>query len=422
MSATRYIWPTSRGWIIGIGSLVWGLISIVNQTLFSYILASFGLALTIISFIAAFLSLRGIRICRAPSDDASVGQIVSIPLEITNEKHRHRQNMSIQEDLGCTPEKTTMTIIPSLKSGESIILERKVPAVRRGEFQLQNLILRGGDPAGLFYRERSFNLPNTLTIYPSYVYLQDLFLNHFETIPAITGQPISITGNSQDFFGVREYNNSDGMRHIHWRSSARYGKLMVKDFEHNAISSVAILLDAQDYFVSDDRMISNLEYLIQTAASITHYCSGMYCSLSLAAGGKNPVIIEPNIASMVQAQIMYQLAILKPGKVSLNSVINDLIPKLPQNSVLFCLSMNDSKILRNTLESCALSNMNVRWCCATKDQFTISSDLSSKAKTKRHSETTSKGFLRIFQVTPEMSIEHALNILYLDENNTAVQN
>ncbi|NMA18977.1 MAG: hypothetical protein GX927_00220, partial [Lentisphaerae bacterium] len=49
MSISRYIRPTWRGWIIGLSGILWLLISLVNQTLFAFLLAAFAGALTFIS-------------------------------------------------------------------------------------------------------------------------------------------------------------------------------------------------------------------------------------------------------------------------------------------------------------------------------------------------------------------------------------
>ena len=38
-------------------------------------------------------------------------------------------------------------------------------------------------------------------------------------------------GIGQDYYGVREYVRGDSLRHIHWRSSARHGQLIVKEYQ-----------------------------------------------------------------------------------------------------------------------------------------------------------------------------------------------
>jgi uncharacterized protein (DUF58 family) len=404
MSISRYIRPTWRGWIIGLSGILWLLISLVNQTLFAFLLAAFAAALTGVSLLSALLSLRGISVRRAPAGDATVGQMLSLPLEVFNEKKRRRQDLIIQEDLLCAPEKTTLQVLPPLPGRGKIILDRRVLAVRRGEFKLREVILRSGDPAGLFFRERKFILPATFVVYPPILPVPDLFLHKYEASPTTTGNPISIAGTSQDFYGVREYNINDGMRYIHWRSTARYGRLMVKEFERNAVTSAAILIDAQEHFVSES-LLSNLEYQVQAAASICAHCSGMYCSLAFAAGGNKLTILQPEAAASARYDILYNLATLKPGNVTLLPALGELLPLLAGNTVVFCLSLSDSPPLRNALDTLKQAGMDVRWYCAPRDLF------SGKArKPKQREIISSTSFVKPIQVTPDTRLDQALNM------------
>ena len=403
MKAAKYIWLTWRGWVILSSALLWFLISLVNQTLFAFLLASFAASLSIVSFISALFSLHGIEVRRAPSGDASVGQVISLPLEIVNLRRRRRQDLIIQERLFCTPERLSLHILPPLPRKGKTVLDRRVLAVHRGEFKLDEVILRGGDPAGLFFRERKFSLPAPLLVYPPVLPVSDLFLHKYEASPTSTGQPNSTAGTSKDFYGVREYHINDAMRYIHWRSSARYGKLMVKEFERNAVTAVAILIDAQEQFVSKT-LLSNLEYQVQAAASIAAHCAGLYCSLSFAAGGSRLRLIQPKSAAAARQDILYNLAALKPGNVALLPAMNALLPMLGKNTVVFCLSLSESPALRRALDSLLQSGMDVRWCLAPRQSFSL-----TREKDKKTLDSGLKSILKPVHVTPETNLEQALN-------------
>ncbi|NMA43231.1 MAG: DUF58 domain-containing protein [Oligosphaeraceae bacterium] len=405
MKLAKYIWPTWRGWIILASAIIWFFISLVNQTLFAFLLASFSAALCLVSFASALFSLRGIKVRRAPSGDANVGQIISLPLEIINLHRRRRQDLIVQEELFCTPEKLSLHVLPPLPRKGKTILDRRVLAVHRGEFKLNEVVLRSGDPAGLFFRERRFSLPAPLVIYPPQLPISDLFLHKYEASPASTGQPISTAGTSQDFYGVREYNINDAMRYIHWRSSARHGKLMVKEFERNAVAAAAILVDAQEQFVSK-ALLSNLEYQIQAAASIAAHCAGLYCSLSFAAGGSKLRLSPPKAAASARQNILYNLAAIKPGNVALLPALNALLPMLSKNTVVFCLSLSDSPALRLALDALLHAGMDVRWCLAPRQSFSAKKE---KVQEKP-AAITRESILKPIHVSPETNLEQALNL------------
>ena len=131
----------------------------------------------------------------------------------------------------------------------------------------------------------------------------------------------------------------------------------------------------------------------------------MYCSLAFAAGGSKLTVLPPNAASSARYDILYSLATLKPGNVTLLPVLNELLPQLAGNTVVFCLSLSDSLPLRNALDSLMQAGMDVRWCCAPRDLF------SGKArKNKSDAVIAPASFVKPVQITPDTRLDQALNL------------
>ncbi len=408
----RFIWPTTRGWVLGLSGIAWLLVAMVNHALIALIIGWTAICLTAASLVSALLSLYGFRVRRGPVSHATAGQTINLPLEIENPKWRRRQSIVVEEQLPFALETPLRSVIPPIRRRSKESFDRQVLAIRRGDFKLNAITLRGGDPAGLFYRETTVRLPASVVIYPPVEPVPDLLLHQHEATQATTGDPISAAGTSQDFYGVREYNHADGMRYIHWRSSARFGKFMVKEFERNAVMSVAVLLDANEQLVSDGAW-SNLEYLVRAAASLSHYCSDLYCSFAFAAGGAKPAVIMPKSASEAHPEVMYSLATLAPGNVRLNTLLEDLGRALPGNTVVFCLSLSADNIpLRQALEALVGEGMDVRWYYAGKKAFaaakakkTMAAEAESAARPK------SPSLITPVQLTPDMNLSQALVVL-----------
>ncbi|MDX9981165.1 MAG: hypothetical protein RBU25_14155, partial [Lentisphaeria bacterium] len=150
----RFIWPTSRGWFVILSSFAWLGVALVNHGVFPFLLACSTTALTAVSFLAALVSLRGIRIIRATSGDASTGQAVALPLRVVNLSRRRRQEVILEERIPFAPNRILRTVVPPLGSREDRLVNRRALAMVRGEFELDRVVVRGGDPAGLFRRER----------------------------------------------------------------------------------------------------------------------------------------------------------------------------------------------------------------------------------------------------------------------------
>ena len=104
------------------------------------------------------------------------------------------------------------------------------------------LVVRAADPFGLFPQEAVFAEKQRLLVYPRVVELPDF------AIPSA-----QLTGDasrrrrahvlSPQVSAVREYNPGDSVSRIHWPTTARIGKLMVKTFDQGRASDIWVLLD-----------------------------------------------------------------------------------------------------------------------------------------------------------------------------------
>ena len=86
----------------------------------------------------------------------------------------------------------------------------------------------------------------------------------------------------QEVVGSREYYQGDPLRHIHWRNTARLGKLAVKELEDTAERAVTILLDPS--FDLGDGRETTLEYAVKLAASVGLHVIRSGESIRLLAG------------------------------------------------------------------------------------------------------------------------------------------
>lgn len=401
----RLIFPTGRGWCVFAAGLIWLAVALVHHTLFPFLLACGGVALTGASLLSALLSLRGISVCRGAIGEGATGEAVSMPLIVVNTLGRRRQPIAVLESVPFSPERVHSTVVASLGAQERRVVKRRVLAMQRGEFGLDRLTLRGGDPAGLFYCQRHVSCPQRVLIVPGTEPLPDLQLQCEHAILTTAGAPVSATGTSQEFYGVREYHPTDGLRYIHWKSSARSGRLMVREFERNAVMSVAVLLDAYRPFVSGSGHWSNLEYQVRAAASICDHLSGLYCSVAFAAGGSRCVLMPTRPAADAKQDILYALATLQPGDVPLAHVAFELGSHLPRNSVVYCLSLATPRSLSEALEVLRQDGMTVRWFCAHRGAF---GKPSSAEKRVAKSPPATGVLLEAGQMSPGMDLGRAL--------------
>jgi uncharacterized protein (DUF58 family) len=189
-------------------------------------------------------------------------------------------------------------------------------------------------------------------------------------LPATDGRLLGTSGYGREFFGIREYQHHDEVRFIHWKASARRGKLMVKEFEANTVDSIVVLLDVNKRFVGADKYDSNFEYLVKVANSMINYLAEFYCRLNFITVGPDGYVRLQGTSSGIKKQVIDTLSNITPQpNVSLTDMLDDELDRLLPNSILYCLSMSEPEGLQTRLDLLTEIGVQVRWIFAPKNCF-----------------------------------------------------
>jgi uncharacterized protein (DUF58 family) len=114
---------------------------------------------------------------------------------------------------------------------------------KRGRYELPPVGVGRTDPLGLLSTRRVVVPGRVVLAYPRFFHLDALDLPVGRRYQP-GGIPLaSHLGDSTEFVGTREYREGDPLRHVHWRSWARRGKPVVKEFDEEYFSRVALVLD-----------------------------------------------------------------------------------------------------------------------------------------------------------------------------------
>jgi uncharacterized protein (DUF58 family) len=118
-----------------------------------------------------------------------------------------------------------------------------VRADRRGQYVLPGLRIGRTDPVGLLSTSRFARPAQSLLVYPRFYTLDALDLPAGRRYQP-GGIPLaSSLGDSTEFVGTRDFRDGDPVRRIHWRSSARRGRPVVKEYQEEYFARVALVLD-----------------------------------------------------------------------------------------------------------------------------------------------------------------------------------
>ena len=137
----------------------------------------------------------------------------------------------------------------------------------RGRYPLGPLQLRLGDAFGMCELTRAFTASDTLTVVPQVQQLPAVKLSgEWTGYGDSHSRAVALAG--EDDAVPREYRHGDDLRRIHWRSTAKYGELMVRREEAPLRSRATVLLDTRAAGHRGSGPASSFEWAVSAAASI----------------------------------------------------------------------------------------------------------------------------------------------------------
>ena len=186
---------------------------------------------------------------------------------------------------------------------------------RRGVYTYGKLTVISRDPLGLFSRRITIGDEQSVLVYPATV---DIPAFHVPSGQS-WGEGMAAGRNnlpSSIVSGVRDYVTGDSFRRVHWRSTARRAKLMVKEFEPEPAGpshEVWVFLDLWEGVQAGEGTESTIEYGVTIAASVAKRYLEMGRSVGLYSWGEKRELIQPRPGAAQFGRIMEKLAVVQAG-------------------------------------------------------------------------------------------------------------
>lgn len=138
-----------------------------------------------------------------------------------------------------------------------------IGAHRRGVIDIGPMTIGRGDPIGILRREVSWPQVERLFVHPVTVAIPSTSAG---LIKDLEGTPTrDIVDSDLAFHAIRQYAPGDSQRHIHWKSTAKTGTLMVRQYEETRRASLAVILDLNtEEYASEEEF----EMAVSAAASV----------------------------------------------------------------------------------------------------------------------------------------------------------
>ncbi len=283
------------------------------------------LALQALSYLWAWTNLRGLQVQRETyTHRTQVGEQARERITIRNLWPIPKLWVELQDH--STMPQHGSGFVTYLPGRERRRWFARTPCTMRGKFTLGPATLISGDPFGIFRLERTVAGTSEVLVYPQTTALPGFRLPSAE-LPGgqdVKSRTYHVTPNVAT---IREYQPGDSFNRIHWRSTARSGQLMVKEFELDPTAEIYIVLDMQervqqqavpeqparrDLPVRELRIAeSTEEYGVLAAASIARHLLEQNRSVGLISWGQHREVLPAERESRQLFKMLEALAVLR---------------------------------------------------------------------------------------------------------------
>lgn len=251
---------TPLGWAVVGGAIAalavgyaWGWIE--------FIAIGWGLAL-LVAAASVWLIGRGASTIELmlPTPRVVVGEQARARLIAANPGRRRFGGVQLEVPVGS---RVIERVLPGLPRGGAFDEQFRIPTERRGIVPVGPARTVRADPIGLMRREIVWSDAVELHVHPRTIAIGTLSTGF---IRDLEGSPTrDLTASDIAFHALREYVPGDDRRFIHWKSSAKTGTFMVRQFEETRRSRLMVLLDLEPGAYADDE---EFELAMSAAASV----------------------------------------------------------------------------------------------------------------------------------------------------------
>jgi uncharacterized protein (DUF58 family) len=252
------LWPTQRKtptregfvyFLVGILLLIAGMLHQVNLILLVFTLSAGPI---VASLLSGRTLLHRLSVQRRVPPYVFSGDRLTVDYTLENARRWHAALAVFLEEslvpvdrlVSGSAGETPRVFFSRIAAGDRARLRWQCRSPRRGEYEFRDLALGTRAPFGLVEHRAFIALEDQLLVYPEIGRLNRRWYQmQRQATENRQGQRHDQSAQQVEYHGLRGYRPGDSPRWIHWRTSARRGELIVKEFEQQNEQDLAILVD-----------------------------------------------------------------------------------------------------------------------------------------------------------------------------------
>jgi len=304
--------PTSRAFWFWAASLMFYFFANQTQIGWLYVVSALVFGVLLAAWWANRRALRRLQPARHldTRDAYHEDETLNITLSIHNPRRSNSAFVMLHESCPLVPpqasEHNLRLLFASVPPGQTSYTYT-ITLYRRGIHSFPALQLSCRAPFGLFNRKAIYAIEMGLLVYPLVRPMARYSLLDRQLASAWTSARV---GLGTEVMGVRDYRPGDSLRHLHWRSIARRGQLISKEFADDSQPGLTLVLDSFCPQPLADPKHNPFEWQIKACASIADYALRKRWPVSLLLPGSN---FRPPHGPITEDSLLQVLARVQPS-------------------------------------------------------------------------------------------------------------
>lgn len=316
--------------------------------------------LLIISFAWAWANINRVHLSRLTrTRRTQVGRPLEERFMVRNTSRIPKLWLEVR-DFATLPGHLSSHVVQNLGSRKTYSWRVLTMCTERGRYRLGPIRLRTSDPFGLFPMERDLT-PTTHVVVLPLTFDINQFALPVGMLPggdALRRRTHYVTTNAA---GVRDYVPGDSFSRIHWRSTARRNRLIVKEFELDPLADIWIVPDMSVFGqIKAKPQITSAppgelplwmqteeftlpetteEYVVSIAASLAQYFLRHDRAVGMLAYGQSNEIVQPDRGERQRSRILETLSVLRAeGDVPITDVLAAELHLFPRGTTIIVIT------------------------------------------------------------------------------------
>jgi uncharacterized protein (DUF58 family) len=258
-------------------------------------------------------NLRGLGVERHVPESVCAGDLLVVNLEMAASRRLGSWAVLVEDRIARAGHKTLRPCVyfPHVASGRTAQRAYRGRLNERGRYEVGPLRLSTRFPFGLLQRTTTVGHRETVIVFPRIGRLTEAWLaRHHEAFDGAEQRQQRFARVEGQFYGVRYWRQGDSRRSIDWRSTARQGQLVVRQYEQPRNRDIAVLVDLWQPSSPDERDRDNVELAVSFAATaIADLCRKGNAVISLATTSQPEILVSGPASPALMRDCMTHLAV-----------------------------------------------------------------------------------------------------------------